>query len=92
MSAPGPAPPRNNGRLVDFGSEVLRRSEDGGAGVSQRPDRESHSVEWDRVERIDNRVVCVVSGDGPAWQTADERPVAFGDTVCVGLTVCRVTR
>ncbi|MFC7196737.1 ATP-binding protein [Halosimplex aquaticum] len=69
-------------------TEVLWRAEGGRPTRRQLLESGDRSFEWFALERTGDRVTAFLSADGEEWHAVDQRPVALGESVCVGLAAC----
>ncbi|MFB6074748.1 MAG: ATP-binding protein [Haloarculaceae archaeon] len=78
------------GRTPGHGTELLWRHERGADGLSQQLEEGEIVFDHYRVDRVGDRVTTYVSEDGSDWEAVDQRTVALGDPVHVGLVVSSV--
>ncbi|WP_436925671.1 ATP-binding protein [Halosimplex amylolyticum] len=71
-------------------TEVLWRTADGEPTRRQLLESGERSFEWFALERTGDRVTAFLSTDGDEWHAVDQRSVALGDRVCVGLAACSI--
>ncbi|WP_415379224.1 ATP-binding protein [Halosimplex sp. TS25] len=71
-------------------TEVLWRGEAGDPTRRQLLESGERSFEWFALERTGDRVTAFLSTDGEDWYAVDQRSVALGESVCVGLAACSI--
>ena len=70
------------------GIEVLWRPTTDTHTASEQFDDILDGFPWYRIEYVDGLVTCSLSKDGEDWIPVDQKAVALGDSVLVGLLVC----
>jgi hypothetical protein len=70
------------------GIEVLWRPAGDTHTASEQFDDLLDGLPWYRIEYVDGLVTCSLSKDGDDWIPIDQKAVALGDEVLVGLLVC----